>query len=73
MTDLVGWLATALFVSSYLVRPARLLRLQVLGALVWVAYGVLLSAAPIITANLLLIAAAAWGWRRRRAGASLSP
>jgi hypothetical protein len=34
--------------------------------MVWVGYGVLLTAAPIITANLLLIAAASWSWHRRR-------
>jgi hypothetical protein len=66
MTDLVGWLATAVFLSSYLVRPAYLLRVQILGALIWVAYGVLLSALPIVTANLLLVAVASWSWRRRR-------
>ncbi len=64
MNDLVGWLATAVFLSSYLVKPAYLLRVQIAGALVWVAYGVLLSAAPIIAANLLLVAVATWRARR---------
>jgi hypothetical protein len=72
VTDLVGWLATAVFLSSYLVRPAYLLRLQIAGALVWVGYGVLLTAAPIIAANLLLIAAASWSWHRRRKSPSSS-
>lgn len=66
MIDLVGWLATAVFLSSYLVRPAHLLRVQILGALIWVAYGVLLQATPIVAANLLLVAVASWSWRRRR-------
>ncbi len=66
MTDLVGWLATAVFLSSYLVRPAYLLRVQILGALIWVAYGVLLNALPIVTANLLLVAVASWSWHRRK-------
>lgn len=65
MTDLVGWLATAVFLSSYLVRPSYLLRVQIAGALIWVGYGVLMSAPPIIAANLLLIVAAGWSWRRR--------
>ena len=74
MTDLVGWLATFVFVSSYLVRPAHLLRLQIAGALVWVGYGVLLGATPIIAANLLLITAAGVGWRRRlRSRATVMP
>jgi hypothetical protein len=66
MPDLVGWLATAVFLSSYLVRPAYLLRVQILGALIWVAYGALLGALPIVTANLLLVAVASWSWHRRR-------
>jgi hypothetical protein len=66
MPDLVGWLATAVFLSSYLVRPAYLLRVQILGALIWVAYGALLGALPIVTANLLLVAVASWSWHRRK-------
>jgi len=66
MIDLVGWLATAVFLSSYLVRPAHLLKVQILGALIWVAYGVLLQASPIVVANLLLVAVATWSRRRRQ-------
>ncbi len=69
MIDLVGWLATAVFLSSYLVPPAHLLRVQILGALIWVAYGVLLQASPIVVANLLLVAVAGWSWHRRRRSA----
>lgn len=65
MIDLVGWLATVVFLSSYLVRPAYLLRVQILGALIWAGYGILLHAPPIVAANLTLVAVASWSWRRR--------
>ncbi|HSJ15978.1 MAG TPA: hypothetical protein VK939_16340 [Longimicrobiales bacterium] len=65
MIDLLGWVATAVFVGSYFcTRAAALRRLQVLGAFLWVGYGVLLSAPPVIAANLLVMAAAAWTSRR---------
>lgn len=61
MIDAVGWVATAVFVSSYFFRrPETLRRVQIMGALVWIAYGVLLGAPPVIAANVLLIVAAAW-------------
>jgi hypothetical protein len=61
MTDVVGWLATAVFVSSYFFkRPESLRRVQILGATLWIVYGVRLGAPPVIAANVLLIAAAVW-------------
>lgn len=66
MTDLVGWCATLVFLSSYLVHPTRLLQLQILGAVLWIGYGFLLAAPPIIVANLLLVAAATWRARQSR-------
>ncbi len=59
--DIVGWCATAVFVASYFFsRPEVLRRVQVAGALLWVVYGVLLPAPPVIAANLLVVTAAAW-------------
>lgn len=59
--DLLGWCATAVFVGSYFFsKPETLRRVQVAGALLWVVYGVLLPAAPVIAANLLVVTAAAW-------------
>lgn len=67
MIDLVGWTATAVFVSSYFfARPDRLRAVQMVGATVWIAYGVLLSAPPVIAANIMVIAAAAWTFYRAR-------
>jgi hypothetical protein len=63
--DLLGWCATAVFVGSYFFsKPAVLRRVQVVGALLWVVYGILLPAAPVIAANLLVVTAAAWTARR---------
>jgi hypothetical protein len=67
MTDAVGWAATVVFVSSYFfTRPESLRRVQIAGAALWIVYGVLLSAPPVIAANSLLIVAAAWTVHRAR-------
>ena len=59
--DLLGWMATAVFVGSYFfARPSRLRGVQMFGALLWVAYGVLIGASPVIVANVLVFSAAAW-------------
>lgn len=66
IVDLAGWLATAVFLSSYFFKqPGALRRVQMLGAAVWIAYGLLMAAPPIIAANALLIVVAAWTARRR--------
>jgi hypothetical protein len=66
--DMVGWCATLVFVGSYFCRQASALRrMQMLGAFMWVAYGVLVGAAPVVAANLLVVAAAAWTARRSSA------
>jgi hypothetical protein len=59
--DLVGWTATAVFVGSYFfASPTLLRRAQMLGALLWMTYGILIGAAPVIVANVLVFSAAAW-------------
>lgn len=66
MTELLGWAATVVFVGSYFCpRPDLLRRVQMGGALIWVIYGVLISAPPVVVANLLVLAAAAWTLLRR--------
>jgi hypothetical protein len=58
--EYLGWAATAVFVGSYLCRQrAALTRLQIVGALMWVAYGLLIGATPVVAANLLVVGAAA--------------
>ncbi len=41
-------------------------RVQMLGALMWVAYGFLIGASPVVAANLLVFGAAAWTMQRQR-------
>lgn len=61
MTEYLGWAATAVFVSSYFwTTPDAIKRIQMLGALMWIGYGVLLDAFPVIVANVLVCGAAAW-------------
>jgi hypothetical protein len=61
LVDYLGWTATAVFVSSYFcARAAMIKRVQMLGASIWIAYGVLIGASPVVAANLLVLGAAAW-------------
>jgi hypothetical protein len=59
-SESLGWAATAVFVASYFVRPARMRAAQMLGALLWLAYGVGIGSSPVIFANVLVFSAAAW-------------
>lgn len=69
MVEYLGWLATAVFVGSYLCKRADALkRVQMLGAFMWVVYGLLISATPVVVANLLVFAAAAWALLSRGPG-----
>lgn len=66
MINLIGWVATGVFIGSYFSKsPVALRRLQMLGALIWAVYGFLMHAPPIIVANILLIVAAAWTGKQR--------
>ena len=61
MTDILGWIATAVFVGSYFFsRPALLRAAQMLGATLWIVYGALIGAIPVVVANGLVFGAAAW-------------
>ncbi len=67
LVEALGWAATATFVGSYLTRRAEtLVRVQIAGALMWAVYGVLLRSAPVIAANVLVVAAASWKARTSR-------
>jgi hypothetical protein len=67
MVDYLGWLATTVFVASYFSpRPNVLRGMQMAGASLWVIYGSVLGAAPVVVANLLVLGAATWTmWRAR--------
>jgi len=53
--DWIGWLATTIFVASYFSKDQRKLRrIQAMAAVLWVAYGAILHAGPVVIANLLV-------------------
>jgi hypothetical protein len=59
--ELLGWVASAVFVASYFFRrPALLRAAQMAGAALWITYGCLIGASPVIVANVLVFTAAAW-------------
>jgi hypothetical protein len=68
VVEYLGWAATAVFVSSYFCSRAALRRMQMIGAVMWMAYGVLMHAAPVLVANLLVLGAAACTTDSRREG-----
>jgi Bacterial inner membrane protein len=55
----IGWVATAVFTVSYFFRQPKTLRIvQALAALIWVAYGFLIGAMPVVVANVIVALAA---------------
>ncbi len=59
MFEWIGWVATATFASSYFFRrPAVLRRIQALAALLWISYGAIIHALPVIVANVVVAAVA---------------
>lgn len=69
--DLIGWVATATFTSSYFVRnPLWIRGVQAIAASLWLAYGVIIGKPPVIVANVLVVAAALFTMYRERRGAA---
>ncbi|HYS21849.1 MAG TPA: hypothetical protein VEO73_12240 [Gemmatimonadales bacterium] len=59
MRDWIGWLATAVFVSSYFTKQSiSLRRIQGVAACLWAAYGIVIHSAPVIAANLIVASVA---------------
>jgi hypothetical protein len=70
MPDYIGWLATATFAGSYFSKhPATLRRIQAVAAVLWMSYGVLIHAVPIIVANLIVAGLAVFSSFRPAPGA----
>lgn len=68
----IGWVATALFASSYFFKQASVLRkVQAGAALMWVVYGVIIHAFPVVVANVVVASVALYSsfLDRRRAPA----
>jgi hypothetical protein len=71
LIEYLGWLATAVFVGSYLCKgSAALKRVQMIGALMWVVYGLVIGATPVVAANLLVFSVAGWTLARRAEAAA---
>ncbi len=67
IADSIGWMATAVFVASYFFsKPAMLRGLQMLGAVLWMTFGVVIASKPVIVSNVLVFAAAGWTLVRSR-------
>jgi hypothetical protein len=74
MTPVLGWVATAVFVGSYFfARPVTLRAVQMIGAVMWIVYGFLIDATPVIAANALVLAAAAWTVARGHSSSAAAP
>lgn len=73
MTEALGWIAASLFPFSYLCKkPLHLVLVQMCAASVWIAYGVAIDSNPVIGANVVVVACAAFSavrFARRQAPA----
>lgn len=59
MFEWIGWIATGVFALSYIAKnPVTLRRVQAAAALLWIAYGISMKAAPVIAANVVVAAVA---------------
>lgn len=51
----IGWVATAIFAASYFCkRPAALRVVQAAAAMLWIAYGAMIHAVPVVVANVIV-------------------
>lgn len=67
LADTIGWTATAVFTASYFANgQRRLRRIQMAGASLWLTYGVVMQAPPVIGSNILVLSAACWAEHRDR-------
>jgi len=66
MLNAIGWIATAVFSTSYFFRePATLRRVQASAACLWILYGVAIGAMPVIVANVIVAAAALYSMTKK--------
>jgi uncharacterized protein with PQ loop repeat len=68
MLSWIGWMATVVFASSYFCkRQVTLLRVQAMAAVLWLIYGLLIHALPMVVANALVATVALYSSFRRQA------
>ena len=59
MLSWIGWIATACFGFSYFCKKPAMLRLiQAGAAILWISYGLLIHAMPVVVANVIVALAA---------------
>lgn len=62
-TELLGWIAAALMMSTFACREARSMRpLAVATNLAFIGYGALADLAPVLTLHLVLLPINLWRW-----------
>jgi hypothetical protein len=67
MFEWLGWMATALFALSYFCkRPVTLRLVQASAAMLWIGYGLLIKAQPVVVANVIVAALALYSSLRVR-------
>jgi hypothetical protein len=68
LANWIGWLATAVFASSYFCKqPMTLRRVQGVAACMWAVYGALIESLPLVVANLIVATIAIWSSVRQPA------
>ena len=56
MTEILGWVATALVLLSFTIQDMRKLRLvNMLGCILWIGYGFILMIKPVIFVNMSIL------------------
>ncbi len=61
MVDLLGWVATIIFVASYFTKNSvRLRMIQAFAALLWISYGFVIGSMPVVISNLLVASLAVY-------------
>jgi Bacterial inner membrane protein len=61
MINWIGWVATGVFAVSYFCRQPNMLRIvQAVAALMWITYGFLIGAMPVVVANVIVALAAVY-------------
>jgi hypothetical protein len=73
MSDWIGWVASAIFASSYFCKqPGTLRRVQAMAAIMWMTYGFLIHATPVIVANMVVAGVALYSSFQPRTGEATS-
>lgn len=68
----IGWVATAVFATSYFVpRVSMLTKIQAAAACLWIVYGIRIGAFPVIAANVIVAGAALFSSFRKQLSASV--